>query len=378
MILLLSFLLGLNVFFVLRGALNGASDAGVMESIRIYILFPSTYIIIIAIYSALLGIRKTTLVLIAVSMTVCFITIAQELRGAGFGILPGYQILFVLYPGLENNLVTYSFSGTVGYLPRAMERLVFLAPFSVGLIECRKELRLGRISVFSNLIMVLTAVAFSERRAFMIITLLTIVMVITRILILNIQKEITFSSFVCVVAILSFGFVCITGIYFVDGDVWVNGPFNAIKTVFSDLSFQIRKTQIQTLLKATSEVPILGAGFGHAISGYSRDWQYPWRFELSYIALLYQTGALGFVMYIFLAVQLSIVTINALKKGGSLVRPYFYGLLGGLMAVATNPYLNYGTGQWIIFLPLAVFNMVLLSKSGSQNSIDYPVLLRKI
>ncbi|NNF40573.1 MAG: hypothetical protein HKN64_04275 [Woeseiaceae bacterium] len=104
----------------------------------------------------------------------------------------------------------------------------------------------------------------------------------------------------------------------------------------------------------------MGTGFGNGIAGYVRDQEHPWRVELTYIALLFQTGVLGITLYAFVTQRLAGVISAATKMAGLALLPFVFGMGGALLAAATNPYLNYGTGQWILFLPVAIFNAVLV------------------
>lgn len=170
---------------------------------------------------------------------------------------------------------------------------------------------------------------------------------------------------VVAVGLVGVGVIAVTVILFswsVAGNHTEDVGLARIIESYTDSDLSIRKNQFAELMMATAESPLLGAGFGNSVSGYVRDPEHPWRFELTYVALLFQTGG-GISLYATALFLLLVIAINSFKKSGVVILPYIFGLAGGLIATTTNPYLNYGTGQWILFLPLAVFNCALLAKS---------------
>jgi O-antigen ligase len=311
--------------------INGAGNEALIESLNIYVLYPSFYIFFIASLTQVLSVRTLTTLLLAISIATSYIVIAHVFRIGGV-ILPGYKLLYLLYPELQISIKPFEFAGNTGYLPRVMERLIFLGPFSVVLVAVRKSCGLGRLLAVMGVGALWVIV--QPKRA--------------------VALGLTAIGGVAITVVL-FGWNA-TGISVEDASL------TRIVESYTESTLTIRRNQFAGLMAAAAESPLLGVGFGNSASGYLRDTEHPWRYELTYVALFFQTGILGVILYAIVFILLLLIAINSFRKSGDVILPYIFGLAGGLMSVATNPYLSYGTGQWILFLPLAAFNCVLLAK----------------
>ena len=116
-----------------------------------------------------------------------------------------------------------------------------------------------------------------------------------------------------------------------------------------------RSLQFNELIDGIINAPFFGNGAG-AAAGYLRSDTQAWTYELSYVALVFQCGIIGFIIYFFGIVFL----INGIRKivkknideGFSLC--YLAGFLSFLIANATNPYLGKYDYMWLIFIPVAM------------------------
>ena len=138
---------------------------------------------------------------------------------------------------------------------------------------------------------------------------------------------------------------------------------------------RLRTYQAGRLLQEWSNAPIFGHGFGATIDGFARDWAEPWRWELQYHALLFQTGVVGMLIIVIGA----LLTLNAVIRAAR-VRPDLVpslvvactGAAGMLIGNATNPYLQAPGHVWSIFLPVAVANVIFLNAERRQ-AVEAPV-----
>ena len=350
-----------NALFVLRGLLNGASAEGSLEVVFVYLVYPVFYLALIFLSPSIIDVNKLAKTLVLVSLVVSFLTIAQGLRVLSANIVPGYSLLYYLYPGLVAGYMDYAFTGLDGFLPRASERLIFLAPFSVGLLVAGKTLGLSRAWVLVNLFAVTAATAFTGRRAILLILILAVVTLVVRWFLRAPRRSAGIVGICATSTALLLAGVVLVGMGSVSSGIG-NDPVNDyVLTEFGNFKFDIRTTQLEKIFSKANEEPLLGIGFGRDIAGYIRDPVHPWRVELTYLALAFQTGAIGILLYLFVAKKLLNVVTAAMHSGGIVLFPFIMGLGGGLLAAATNPYLNYGTGQWILFLPVAIFNAVLVA-----------------
>lgn len=134
--------------------------------------------------------------------------------------------------------------------------------------------------------------------------------------------------------------------------------------VSSDISADesIRTTETDQLIKAWMESPFLGHGLGAGVNGYQRSDVQPWQFEMQYQTLLMQTGVVGALIVVVMAVVVFLAIHKATKMRPDLIPSLIVTFCGGaamLIANATNPYLQAPAHHWAIFLPLAVINMML-------------------
>ena len=138
-----------------------------------------------------------------------------------------------------------------------------------------------------------------------------------------------------------------------------------------DPSAIARKTQFLALIEGWRESPLLGAGHGAAVA-YSRSAKQPWAYELVYVALLYQTGLIGFIIYTFAIIWIFWYSLKAIKSDvylGYHLIPVLVGTISFLIANATNPYLAKYDYMWVIFLPVAFVNYWLLRQTGIDRLI---------
>jgi O-antigen ligase len=133
-----------------------------------------------------------------------------------------------------------------------------------------------------------------------------------------------------------------------------------------------RHQQVIALWHGWLERPFLGAGHGFGVLGSIRSETMPWAYELTYLALLFQTGIVGFAAYSAGVLWIICRSIDIIRDGGSLGRimlPMLVGFCGLLIANATNPYLLKFDGMWMLFLPLAVVNCGLLTQSRGPRPV---------
>lgn len=131
-----------------------------------------------------------------------------------------------------------------------------------------------------------------------------------------------------------------------------------------------RRLQFMALTDEWGDNPLLGKGHGSYSYNSIRDVDAPWSYELSYIALLFQTGLIGFGLYAAGIIWIYYIGVKIIKQGGYLGNLMFAALVGMsslLVANATNPYLARYDGWWIIFYPIAIINYYLLHATAKQD-----------
>ena len=85
------------------------------------------------------------------------------------------------------------------------------------------------------------------------------------------------------------------------------------------------------------------------------------------MALLYQTGLLGFTAYAAGVGWIYWMGLRVIREGGylsALMVACLTGMTSVLIADATNPYLDNFDGMWAVFFPLAVINLCFKTQSS--------------
>jgi hypothetical protein len=125
------------------------------------------------------------------------------------------------------------------------------------------------------------------------------------------------------------------------------------------VSATARSNQLVALMTEWGNAPLLGAGHGASAAGSVRSVEMPWAYELSYAALLFHTGLVGFVAYSSAVVWIYAEGVGVIVDGGpraSYMLAVLVGLTCFLVGNATNPYLEKYDLMWVIFLPIALIN----------------------
>jgi hypothetical protein len=144
-----------------------------------------------------------------------------------------------------------------------------------------------------------------------------------------------------------------------------------------------RAAQMEVLLAEWQRSPWLGAGLGASAAGCVRSIEQPWAYELSYVALLYQTGVCGIAVYSAAVIWLLWAQTRLIRSDSTLALyalPFLVGQICFLMANAGNPYLAKFDFMWVLFFPLAIVNFWLVNRrpaAAGPFRRPAPALLRK-
>lgn len=133
----------------------------------------------------------------------------------------------------------------------------------------------------------------------------------------------------------------------------------------------VRMEQFSALIDGWLKRPFFGHGLGSGVEGVIRDSDSPWAYELTYVAILFQVGIVGFLIYTVALSWLfvrSVILIRRINEAAMLLLPLLAGSVGFLLATATNPYLLKFDYLWVIFLPVAVLNSYLINQRNFRVS----------
>lgn len=118
-----------------------------------------------------------------------------------------------------------------------------------------------------------------------------------------------------------------------------------------------RSGQAKALIEGFLRHPLLGNGAGATAEGSLRNQEFTWAYELSYHAVLFHSGMVGFALYIFALLNIASGCIAGARRRRSNSYSSFVSLLAalvmGFIANATNPYFSSSFDfLWWILWPL--------------------------
>jgi hypothetical protein len=358
------FLVGVGLLFMVRGLMLGAP--GAIRVGTVYVVWPLVYMMLVAgatRWEVLRGLGRT---MIASTMAIALYGFSYILHVVGW--LPAALFLPVdlgqqigLYRGfIELNLYNLS-------------SLLFLVPFVVALLMTwsqRGVLLASRTILWIALVMGGALVLLSGRRALLLVVMLSPALVLVfrgglpagerR----SGQRRLVGAFLGAGVAALCLLVYLNAAYHFSLLSVW--RMFLQGFDFGRDVSATARSDQLTALMTNWAGSPLLGAGHGASAAGSVRSVEMPWAYELSYAALLFHTGLVGFLAYSAAVVWIYVEGWRVIQRGGA-VASYMLAVLVGLSCFlignATNPYLEKYDLMWVIFLPVAVINYGLLARS---------------
>ncbi|WP_143308042.1 O-antigen ligase family protein [Chitinophaga vietnamensis] len=247
--------------------------------------------------------------------------------------------------------------------------LIFLIPYVLTLIIFFRQLpfKINRLVLYLAFIAGVVAVVFTARRILILNILLTPFFVWIFLKLGNVKMGVAFGRHVRKILLYFFSGIIIVGILL---SIFELVDFTALFNVFfAGFNFDtssagespyLRALQFNGLLKSWMDYPILGQGHGTASHYIIRSQATPWIYELSYLALLFQTGLVGIIIYLYLLAWIFIKGIGILKRSSTYrfyMMPVMVGACSFLIANATNPYLQSYENMWTIFIPVMIINI---------------------
>lgn len=350
----------LGLFWILIGVIN--NTPGALRVSTVYVLWPLIFTVLMSGISTEKMLSKITRVSIISLVIISFYDISYILYAYGW--LPNF-----LYIPIDQGQAVGFYSGYVEFRLYNISSLLFLVPFCIATLfvwSDNSDMPISRKWIWISFVLGMLLVFLSGRRALLgVVAISPFITLIFKYFLprknskLNRKKLIR--TFIGIILIL-FGLYIY--LYFFYG-------FNlqALTKMFLEgFNFQYsggaiaRKTQFYALLEGWSKYPLFGAGHGASVS-YLRSTEQPWAYELFYLALLYQTGLIGFLAYSSGIIWMFWKGISIIRSGhylGVQILPVLVGTACFLIGNATNPYLGKFDYMWVIFLPLAFVNLWLL------------------
>ena len=337
-----------NSFFLLHGTYD-KSDV-FLQLAPVYILWPIIYTLIISICSRGQTTGGITNFFVLSALVISFYAIYIVLNFKG--LMPNSILL-----SLKLNQVINSDQGYIEFFIPNITSLFFLIPYVISIIIYYKQIDINikKIYLWSVAISSIVACVLIGRRALTFIALLAPIMSLLVGRYVSIAPKnklrrllITFMMFMAMIGIYT---------YFAKDTSLDLRMFEFNTKQFFNSGME-REVQLFALIDGWKESPFIGAGYGINAEGSIRS-DIPGAYELSYFAMLFQTGVIGMLIYFSLLVWIfktliKIIKVNKDSRG--LIVPVLIGLSGILIANATNSYIFSFDGLWVLFYPLALIN----------------------
>ena len=355
--------------FMSRGLLRG--EPGALRVGSVWVAWPLAFVVVLACAPSSAIVEKHLGVLVAA-------TLASVVYGLEFVLEQGGWIPRSLFPDLFSDQGVGFYEGFIELRLPSLAVLPFALPFSIAaaVTWSRGGGPVRRRWIWLALAASLLLTALSGRRAVLLVAALAPVLTLVLLSLLPARDRrhlrgptlvLVASLTLCVVAIGAF----LGSLFgFDSGLLWE--MFREGFDPTASESSSIRATQLRELVHGWSHVPLLGTGHGGFTTEHIRDPDRPWSYELSYQALLFQTGIVGFVLYAALIGWIYLQVLRMVRCGGPtglLMLPIAVGLTTFLLANATNPYLLKFDFMWVVFLPLAFVNRWLIEDEPRAASI---------
>ena len=147
--------------------------------------------------------------------------------------------------------------------------------------------------------------------------------------------------------------------------LFANAAPHAVRDVVSplldrnELSLSQRLDQGDELWAAFTARPAVGSGMGATLpSGFRRNEENPWSFELTWLQLLFQLGVAGVALVLAAPILAAARTLRAVRGADRVTRlsaaAAVGSLAGFLLACASNPYLTTSVGTLCLAILLAM------------------------
>jgi hypothetical protein len=349
---------------VLVGLLRGTP--GALALAPVYVLWPLVYTTLIAGVSSAAAVRRVLATLVVAALVIEVYALSFVAYSAGM--LPS-----ALYLPLDQGQAIGFYGGYIEFNLYSITSLVFLVPYLIGLLVVTPRDRpvpCGRPAVLVAVLLGLLVVLLSGRRALILVVAASPLLALTlRRGMPDVDGALTARQLLrgaSLAVLVAFSTLSLTlGLSLGRLRLALSDAFD-----FSGAESQSRgPAQLRALLVGWADEPFFGAGLGAVAPGLIRSLEQPWAYELTYVALLFQVGVVGLVIYAYGGWWIFTRTRRVVLGGGSLAAPaaaVLTGFVCFLAANGTNPYLQKFDSLWVLFLPLALVNARLYAEADER------------
>jgi len=348
--------------FIFWGFINDAP--GAIRVSTVYVIWPLTFTILIAGIKSEKMINSLMRIIVIANISICLYSLLWTLKTTGYLTIIPFDIN--IFDTVHQSVSIYE-AGYSRYNSPWMAIILFSAPFIFAILCIRPK---QNHSFFYWILWITTIINLSlviisgKRILLLIILLLPILVLFFSYFLPGHQKRGIIKRTIGNYLII---FLILIVIYLIFGTLYEYNLGNMLKnlTLFDDSVRNIenvRYEQFEALINGWLQNPILGAGHGAAVD-LVRSEKYRWAYELTYVALLYQVGLVGFMAYFAGVTWIFWMAIKIIKMSDRMAQhmiPVIVGSLCFLIANSTNPYLVTFDYIWVVFYPIGLINYWLV------------------
>ena len=331
---------------------------GYKETFNVYVIYPLIYLFLIEAIESKDRLIAFYKVMVISGILISTYIISYVLKMAG--ILPDF--LFIPL-GLDERV---NFSGNFVELNvSSITSIIYLFPFLCSIVLIKKNSLIFSkqwINItFISFLLALFVSIISGRRSLWVIMLVGILVHFILMKIhsgFKIELKLSIKK-LFLLSIMIFAAILVIN-YF---DISMIAIYQNILSGFdpqADHGASIRSEQFKSLMEGFYERPLIGHGNGSSPADMMQRME-PWAFELSYVALLYHTGLIGFTVYAFFVAWLYFNGIKIISSKSPYAVPMIPVMVATtcfLLANAANPYLEKFDFIWVVlFFPAAIINL---------------------
>lgn len=331
---------------------GAVGNPGAFSMLNVLVVYPLLFMIIIAMFDEekiksidqFLVFSASTLVISQVLYILSFYNVDG---GVYYNFLAGLYKDELSINAVEENYFLFTHPAVSSFL--------FFIPYAFVSLIISEKISYFRLTI---IVLMFILMLLTGRRAFYISFVIVILFAILVLMISNRPNYIVFkrlSIFVGLMVALVIPFMMLN---ILNVDILME-KLNSIFDFSSNESNLERKLQYDALMHGFFNNVFFGQGAG-AVANYIRSHTQPWAYELSYIAMLFQLGLVGVLIYTSAVIYLFYGFISRIKFLSNeflfFSTAVFSGFLSLIVANASNPYLLKFDYMWVIFLPVAIVN----------------------
>jgi hypothetical protein len=353
-----------GLLFIGIGLVNGTPGALAVSTV--YCVWPVMMTVLVA------GISERRLA--SLFRILVFAAIAIELYIFSYVLTQSGMLPQRFYVPLDDNHGMSIENGTVEVSFPSSASLVFLVPFAWAVLMTwpdRERLPTRRIYVWAALALGIAYTFLSGRRAILLTFALApfIAVGLWCLLEPGLRRRARrrIAQVVVVASLLGMGMFGILQVRFGLDPQAMYASFASGFDFGANEDSAVRKEQFVAMMREWRDSPVVGLGHGAAARESVRSFEFPWSYELSYVALLFHTGVAGVAVYSLSVLWIYAMGFRILRSGGPLavyMLPALTGLTCFLIANATNPYLEKYDFMWVIFFPVSIINLDVIRRAS--------------